>query len=449
MSPALSSAAGWSSSAMRASAARGSPWLPVASARILSRGRRSNASMPRNGGTPSSMPSSRATATTRSIARPRMHTCRPAAKPASAAERRRATLEAKVVTTTLPFALPTRSLSVAATSRSDGLSPSRSTLVESHTSASTPSSPSACEPRLVGDRADDRGRVDLPVAGVDDEAGRRPDRQRRAFRDRMGDRHELDVERADRHARAGPDDLDRNLRRARLAEPARLGEAGGEGRGVDLSAEARPQIGERADVVLVRVGDDDADEVLPHLLDEADVRHDRVDARQVLAGEGDAEIDHQPFARLRRPVTVERAIHADFAQAPEGREHELAVVVHSGWAFPHELGRTRRDGRAIRFRRYPEVGGLDRLGSAFARETAIGRPRQALRRRPPGGRGRRRSARASRSPAARASQAARIAAKSFASRPERRAPRRTAPTRRRNSSDAATRRRRRDRTAVG
>ena len=87
--------------------------------------------------------------------------------------------------------------STAATSRSDGLSPSRSTLVESQTSASTPSSPSALKPRLVGRRADDRGRVDLPVAAMDDQAGRRADRERRAFRDRMGDRDEFDVERSD------------------------------------------------------------------------------------------------------------------------------------------------------------------------------------------------------------------------------------------------------------
>ena len=41
------------SSAMRASAARGSPWLPVASASTFSRGNRSNGSGPRNGGSPS------------------------------------------------------------------------------------------------------------------------------------------------------------------------------------------------------------------------------------------------------------------------------------------------------------------------------------------------------------------------------------------------------------
>ena len=160
----------------------------------------------------------------------------PGANPASAAARSRATLEAKVVTTTLPFALPIRSFRVAATSRSDGLSPSLRTLVESHTSPNTPSSPSASRRSSSVVRAEHRGRVDLPVAGMDDDSGRRPDRQQRTLRDRMGDRDEFDVERPDRHTTARPDDLDWHLRRARLAKAARLREARGEGRGVDLHA---------------------------------------------------------------------------------------------------------------------------------------------------------------------------------------------------------------------
>jgi hypothetical protein len=45
-------------------------------------------------------------------------------------------------------------------------------------------------------------------------------------------------------------------------------------------------------MVLMRMSDDDADEILLRLLDEAEVRHDEVDARQVLARKGDPEIDH-------------------------------------------------------------------------------------------------------------------------------------------------------------
>ena len=54
-----------------------------------------------------------------------------------------------------------------------------------------------------------------------------------------------------------------------------------------------------------------------------EIRHDEIDARQVVAREGDAEIDHQPLAIARRPEAIERAIHADFAEAAERREHEL------------------------------------------------------------------------------------------------------------------------------
>ena len=91
----------------------------------------------------------------------------------------------------------------------------------------------------------------------------------------MGDGDEFDVERPDVDALPRADDLDRNLRRAGLAEPPRLEQAGRETRRDRPGAEARPKIGERADMVLMRVGDDDADEVLRDLLDEADVGHDQ------------------------------------------------------------------------------------------------------------------------------------------------------------------------------
>ncbi len=77
----------------------------------------------------------------------------------------------------------------------------------------------------------------------------------------MRDRDELDLERTDFDAAAERNGADRDFRRAGLAEPARLGEAGGEARHVDGRAERRPKLRQRADVVLMRVGDDDADEI--------------------------------------------------------------------------------------------------------------------------------------------------------------------------------------------
>ena len=81
------------------------PALAAGSERQPVRGRRSNASMPK---TPAGRrhPTLGATATTRSIARPRMQTCRPAARPASAADAD-GDAGSEGVTTTLPFALPT------------------------------------------------------------------------------------------------------------------------------------------------------------------------------------------------------------------------------------------------------------------------------------------------------------------------------------------------------
>ena len=213
------------------------------------------------------------------------------------------------------------------------------------------------QPRFVGEAADERRRVDLPVAGMHDEPRRRADRERAALGDRMRDGDELDVERADVDPAVLRDDPDRDFRRARFAQPSRLGEARGEARHVDGHAEPRPELGERADMILVRVGDDEADEVVLDLLDEGEVGHDEIDARQILAREGEAEIDHQPFAAAGRPKAVERAIHADFAETAERREHELAVVNH----LSRLSGATRRR-RLVRARRggdQGEVGGFD------------------------------------------------------------------------------------------
>ena len=112
--------------------------------------------------------------------------------------------------------------------------------------------------RLVGGRADARRQINLPIAGMDDEAGRGADGERRALGDRMGDGDELDLERPEFDPAADGDDLDRDFRCAGFAQPPRLGKPRREARHIDGDADARPKFGQRADVVLVRVSDDDA-----------------------------------------------------------------------------------------------------------------------------------------------------------------------------------------------
>ena len=91
------------------------------------------------------------------MARPTTTTSRPQALAASATARRRATFEAKVVTATRCGASAMSRARVLATSASLGLRPSRTTFVESHTSARMPSSPSA---RNVASE------VEAPITGV-------------------------------------------------------------------------------------------------------------------------------------------------------------------------------------------------------------------------------------------------------------------------------------------
>ncbi len=183
--------------------------------------------------------------------------------------------------------------------------------------------------RLVGDAADAGRRVDLPVAGVQQQAGRGADGERHALGDGMGDGDELDLERADLDAPAHGHDLDRDFRRAGLAQAPRFGQTRGEAAHVDGHAERGPKLGQGADVILMRVGDDEADEVALDGLHEGEVGHDEIDAGRLVAGEGQAEIDHQPFAPSRRAEAVKGAVHADFAQAAQGDKHELRVVLHA------------------------------------------------------------------------------------------------------------------------
>ena len=78
-------------------------------------------------------------------------------------------------------------------------------------------------------------------------------------------------------------------------------------------------------MVLVTVGEDEADDVAPFLDQIADVRQDQIDAGQMLFGrEGHAAIDDEPLAPRAVADAVDREIHPDLADAAERREHELA-----------------------------------------------------------------------------------------------------------------------------
>ena len=79
-------------------------------------------------------------------------------------------------------------------------------------------------------------------------------------------------------------------------------------------------------MVLMGVGQHDADEIFSLLDQVADVRIDEIDAGQVLfAGDRHAEVDRQPGSAALGAEPVDAEVHADLAHPAERREDELVV----------------------------------------------------------------------------------------------------------------------------
>ena len=159
----------------------------------------------------------------------------------------------------------------------------------------------------------DRREVDLEVAAVQDRALRRVVRRRERVRHRVGDRDELDVEGADLSALAV---ADRNqlgaVEQPRLLD-AGAGQAERERRAVDREGDVAQQEGDAAGVVLVTVGQDQADHRVRPLAQIGEVREDEVDARHVGLREHDPAVDEQD-----PPLDLEReAIATDLTETAE------------------------------------------------------------------------------------------------------------------------------------
>ena len=139
MSPSFISSPMYLPRASCADAARRSPCEPVTSSIRFSRGMPRASSGLTTGGKSFITPVSSEASTMRFIARPSSTTDRPARSPASASVFTRATLEAKVVATTIPCAVPSSFSISGPTVASDRPACCEKTLVLSQISALTPS----------------------------------------------------------------------------------------------------------------------------------------------------------------------------------------------------------------------------------------------------------------------------------------------------------------------
>ena len=231
----------------------------------------------------------------------------------------RATLLAKQVTAMAPRRPRKASTRPARAWPSEPVEPSTCALVLSHTMASTPSSPKRLRACEVGGLADQRFRIELPVAGVQQIAGTGADRERDGFRHRVGDRDGLDIERTDAEAPADREGVDLHGTGDAGFLQALADQVRREGSGVDRAFQPGPEVMDGADMVFVGMGDHEADDVVHPLFDEGRIDHEGLDFRHVVAAEGDAGIDDQPFSGM----TVEGHVHADAVAAAEREKDDL------------------------------------------------------------------------------------------------------------------------------
>ena len=177
----------------------------------------------------------------------------------------------------------------------------------------TPSAPSLA--RIAkSDSLPSTGRVvELEVAGVDDDADRRPEGDPHRVGDRVADPERDDAERPDLDLVAGLEGKDRVVVELVLLDLV-AEEAAGEGRGVDRHArELGQDVRQRADVVLVGVGDEEGLDLVLVLLEVGDVGDDEIDPEHLLVGEHQPAVDHDDVVAVLEHVHV----LADLADAAE------------------------------------------------------------------------------------------------------------------------------------
>ena len=180
------------------------------------------------------------------------------------------------------------------------------------------------ERREIGGGSDQRFRIELPVAGMQQVAGLRPDRQRDRLRNGMGHRDRLDIERTDLETAADRHGVDLDgAGDPRFLQPL-PDQVGGERRRIDGAAQTGPEMVDGADMILVGMGDHEPHDIVHALLDEGRIGHEGLDFGHVVAREGHAGIDDQPFAGM----TIEGHVHADAVAAAEREEDDLIGARH-------------------------------------------------------------------------------------------------------------------------
>ena len=177
----------------------------------------------------------------------------------------------------------------------------------------------------VGDPAVERQLVHLEVAGVQHHAGRRADGDGERVGDGVVDRDELQVEGAERDPVALGHDRLHGVLQAVLAQLAvEQGQGQLRAHERDVGALAQ-QVGHRADVVLVAVGQHQRLDRVEPVPDGVEVGQDQVDAGVVLLGEEHPAVDDE-----QPPVVLEDGHVAPDLAEPAERDDAQAAAGERG-----------------------------------------------------------------------------------------------------------------------
>jgi hypothetical protein len=180
------------------------------------------------------------------------------------------------------------------------------------------------QPRHVGRRAADRRLVELVVAGEEDGAQRRLERDAARIRDRVREVDALDLERPGVDGVADRQHLEGDVAQLVLVE------LGARHRDRQLAAvhdrdlllaEIADHPRQRPEVVLVAVGDDDRLERVDVVAHVAEIGQDQVDAHHLGRREAQAAIDDDHPA----VVLDDRHVLSDLADASEREDAEFAA----------------------------------------------------------------------------------------------------------------------------
>lgn len=160
----------------------------------------------------------------------------------------------------------------------------------------------------VGPIADMGAGIELEVAGVDDDAGRRLNDDAEAAGDVVGKREELDPEHAELDPVAAFDRMQPQLFAGMDVLHFFLQHGAGQVAGVDQRvAELGREVGDAADVVVVTVGDNDAADPLFFAAQVPRVRNDVINAGHVVFGKLQTQVNDENVLTVLDQVAVPTA----------------------------------------------------------------------------------------------------------------------------------------------